>query len=86
MIELRRFKALTDSYGADLHRWPEEARIDAAAFVRVSVQARVLLDAARALDEVIDAASERADALQWPHGELRAAAARLCCTVLTQIA
>ena len=86
MLELTRFKALIASYGTDLHRWPEEVRIDATALLLVSAPARALRDAARSVDAAIDAAGARGDAIYWRPGEQGAAAMRLRAAVQTRIA
>ncbi len=86
MVTLRWFRAMADSYGADLQRWPEEARGKAQALLSVSPQARTLLDEARALDDAIAAASAREDAARWRPGEQTAALARLRSGVEARIA
>jgi hypothetical protein len=57
MLTLKRFKALTDSYGADVQRWPEDERTAAETLLESSAQARALLADARMLDEALAAAS-----------------------------
>ena len=86
MLTLGRFKALADSYGADLRRWPDEARGEARALLNVSAEARALLDEALALDEAIDAASAGEDAVLWQPGGEDAALARLRSGVAARIA
>ncbi len=77
MLSLGRFRALAESYGAELLRWPEAARGEAEALLRMSAAARALLDEARGLDEAIAAAGRREDAALWRPGEQDAALARL---------
>ena len=77
MLTLGRFRRLAASYGADLQRWPEEARRDAQALLDHSAEAGVLFDEARTLDQAIDQATIREDALLWPPGERDAALDRL---------
>lgn len=86
MLTLKRFKALTDSYGAEPERWPASVRADAAALLRVSPEAQQLLAEARELDNTIHAVRERADAVNWPPGEEAAALARLRAAVATRVA
>lgn len=86
MLTLKRFKALTDSYGADPERWPEAMRLDAEALLRASAEARRVLAQARALDEAIDASSTREEALRWPPGQDEAALARLRARVAARLA
>jgi hypothetical protein len=80
MLTLVRFRALADSYGADLRRWPEEVRGDAQALFEVCAEARRLLQAARALDEAIASAGTR-DVLAQAPGEADAALVRLLARV-----
>jgi hypothetical protein len=84
-MTLRRFESLTDSYGADLKRWPEEERGTAAALLEVSAQARQRIAEAAELDEALRAASSRADSALWPGGQADAALARLRSSVGAQI-
>lgn len=86
MLTLRRFTALAESYGAELLRWPPEARGEAAALLRSSAAARAILDEARVLDEAIAAAGRREDAALWRPGEQDAALARLRSGVAARIA
>jgi hypothetical protein len=86
MLTLGRFKALAGSYGADLRRWPEALRGEAQALVNVSAEARACLDAARALDEAIEAASRQEDGVLQQPGEAEAALARLRSGVAARIA
>jgi hypothetical protein len=86
MLTLGRFKALAESYGVDLRRWPEELRGAAQALLATSAEARACLDKARVLDEAIAAASRREEALRWPPGEADAALARLRSAVEARIA
>ena len=59
MMTLRRFRALAQSYGAELHRWPREERGAAQALLESSEEARALLAQERSLDAAISAASPR---------------------------
>jgi hypothetical protein len=77
MLTLRRFKALADSYGAELQRWPDEVRGEAEALLNASPEARRFLAEAQTLDDVIEAASAQEDTMLWPPGEQSAALARL---------
>jgi hypothetical protein len=84
MLTLRRFKALVDSYGADLQRWPPQVRGDAQALLGASLEARELLAEARRLDAAIEA-NARDDAALWQRRE-EAALARLRSGVAARIA
>lgn len=86
MLTLRRFRAMADSYGADLHRWPEEVRDAARMLLNGSAEARALLSAARALDEAIETAREREAATQGRRGMPDAALVRLRSRVAARIA
>jgi hypothetical protein len=86
MLTLGRFRALADSYGADLRSWPEEMRGEAELLARASAEARAVLDEAQTLDEAIAAASAHEDALLWLPGEQDAALARLRAGVGARIA
>ncbi len=86
MLTLKRFKALTDSYGADPGRWPEAVRADAEALLGASDEARRVLAEARALDEAIDANSSREVAVRWQPGEEEAALSRLRARVAARLA
>lgn len=77
MMTLRRFRALADSYGADLQRWPETERDAARALLRRSPAAESALAAAQRLDAAIAAASSQEHAATWQPGEADAALARL---------
>ena len=56
MMPLKHFRAMADSYGADLCRWPGERRAGAQALLECSAAARAILDEARQLDQAIEAA------------------------------
>ena len=86
MMTLRRFKSLTDSYGADLQRWPEDERGAAAALLGSSAQARQRIAEALGLDEALGAASFQTDAALWPAGHADAALAWLRSSVGAEIA
>ena len=84
MLTLKRFKALTDSYGADPRRWPEAVRGDAEVLLRLSPEARRMLASARELDEAINATSDPEDTL--PPSEEKAAMLRLRAGVAARLA
>lgn len=86
MLTLGRFRSMTESYGADLERWPQQARADARALLSVSEQARGLLEEARALDVLIETTRAQADGLLWQPGEQDAALERLRTGVASRIA
>jgi hypothetical protein len=86
MLTLARFRELADSYGGDLQRWPQEARGEAQALLSVSPEARASLEEARALDDVIAAASTGSDAAARRISEDKMALARLRSGVAARIA
>lgn len=86
MMTLQRFTALADSYGADLARWPEEARGPARELLAISDEARALFDEARALDAALAVASARETRLHTPQDGADAALARLRAGVASRIA
>lgn len=49
-----RFRALLDAYGADLRRWPEAERADAARFAQAHPDAAAWAAEAAALDALLD--------------------------------
>lgn len=53
-MELERFRALTDAYGADERHWPASERAAMRALLGQSDEARQLLFAARELDLLLD--------------------------------
>jgi hypothetical protein len=55
-LELSRFAALLDAYGGESEHWPEAERAAALALLERESEARVLLDAALALDSTLDLA------------------------------
>ena len=83
MLTLEGFRAMAESYGADLRRWPEQSRGDAEALLETAAaEARAILAEARTLDGAL----ARADAmLRLPGGE-DAALARLRARVAARIA
>src|SRR6185312_7481000 len=83
---LRRFRALTQSYGAELQRWPQDERGAAEELLRNSGAARALLEQERTLDEAIAAASTHEHSQRWPQGAADAALARLHSGVANRIA
>jgi len=60
-MTIERLTQLAQAYGADLRRWPDDARVDARALAAADPAARRILDEAAALDAVLDA-SARAEA------------------------
>lgn len=60
MMTPRRFRALADSYGAGLHRWPAAERAAAQALLASSAPARAILAEAAALDAALAANAEPA--------------------------
>lgn len=86
MMTLRRFRALTRSYGAELQRWPPQERRAAEELLSRSDEARALLEQERSLDEAIAAASAREQSERWPEGAQEAALARLRSGVANRIA
>lgn len=69
-LSMERFEALVEAYGADLERFPKLERAGARALVVRSSEARRMLEAARALDQLL--ASARADLPLAPSARLRA--------------
>jgi hypothetical protein len=86
MLTLARFRALAASYGADLRRWPEEARREARALLGGCPPARALLEQARALDEALAAASARERRTLVRPVEADAALGRLRARTMARIA
>jgi hypothetical protein len=86
MMTLKRFRLLSESYGADLLRWPAEARDEAQALLSASAEARALFEEARRLDAAIGAASAHEQAQRWPLDERNQALTRLRSRVALQIA
>jgi hypothetical protein len=86
MLTLKRFKAMTDSYGADLLRWPEQERAAAQTLLEGSAEARALLGDARMLDEALAVASARQSAAHRRNNHEAAALARLRSGVAVRIA
>lgn len=52
-IEMSRFEALLDAYGAEPRRWPEAERSAALALVRADPAAAALLERAGAIDDLL---------------------------------
>ena len=77
MITLRRFRALMESYGSDLRRWPAETRSEAEMLVAASAEAQSIMADARELDEILESIHRVEDATLWPPHEQQAALARL---------
>jgi len=86
MLTLRRFRRMAEIYGADLRRWPDKVRADAQALRTVSPQARAILGDARVLDEAIEAAGARENAMLRQPGESDTALARVRAGVAARIA
>ncbi|CAH2601974.1 conserved protein of unknown function [Rhodovastum atsumiense] len=86
MLSLERFRALAQSYGADLPRWPEEWRAGAAALLADSAEARQVLREARRLDALLLEAGQAEAAMGWSPAEEDAALARLRAVVAARIA
>lgn len=57
-MKIERFKAILDSYGTRSDAWPEAERDVATALIETSADARNLLEAAGALDRMLDMAPE----------------------------
>jgi hypothetical protein len=55
-MEIERFKALIDAYGAAVARWPADEREAALSFAETDAEARRLLQDEAALDRLLDAA------------------------------
>ncbi len=85
MLTLARFKAMTDSYGADPSRWPEALRGEAEALLLASAEARAYLESQRAVDDAISAAAAERRAQLERAGEPGAAVARLRASVAARI-
>jgi len=86
MLTIKRFKALADSYGGRLERWPAEVRGEAETVLKSSPQARQILSEASALDEAMEAARRHDDESRWAPGQADAALARLRAGVSTRLA
>ncbi|MCB8881899.1 hypothetical protein ACELLULO517_16770 [Acidisoma cellulosilytica] len=86
MMTINRLKALSDSYGADLLRWPADERRDAEALLRVSADAQAILASAAETDALFDAMSRAEHAALWTEAEEAAAVARLRAGVSGHIA
>jgi hypothetical protein len=84
-MKLSRFKALTDSYGAYLQKWPEDERARAEELLRTSAQARLLMDEARMLDEALERAGAKLDAAVGNTTDDQVELARLRAGVLARI-
>lgn len=77
MLSFKRFASLAQSFGADLERWPAEARADARALLAASAEARAIFAAAHAEDVAIGAARQREEQALWRSDDQDAALARL---------
>ena len=54
-MNLQRFAAIIESYGAEARRWPASERTAAEALLRDSLAARAMLGEATAMDRLLDA-------------------------------
>ena len=61
-VSANRFKAIVDAYGADPDRWPEGERDAALRFMTQDARAEAWLDEAMAIDGLLSAGFEPADA------------------------
>ena len=86
MMTLRRFKVLTEAYGADLRRWPASERAEAAMFLAGSTDARGILKDAQHLDVLIDVAHADEAQTLLQTAEQAAALARLRSGLAARIA
>lgn len=86
MLTIKRFKALADSYGGRLERWPAGVRGEAEMLLNGSPQARQILSEASALDEAMEAARRHDDEIRWAPEQSDAALARLRAGVSTRLA
>ena len=57
-MKIERFKAILDSYGTRSDAWPEAERDAATALIETSADAKNLLEAAGALDQMLDMVPE----------------------------
>jgi hypothetical protein len=85
MMTIRRFRMLTDSYGADLQRWPESLRGQARDLLDSSAEARAVMNRARELDEALAAATNARDTRLWDGETADAALHRLRQSVSTRM-
>jgi hypothetical protein len=77
MMTVKRFRKLTDSYGADLRRWPEGIRPQARALLECSAAAREIMAAASEIDEAIGATASARSKSLWSGDSPEAALVRL---------
>jgi hypothetical protein len=59
-MNIQRFKALVEAYGANPARWPEAERVAALLFTEQSGEARDMLREATAFDRLLDTAESQA--------------------------
>ena len=85
MMTLKRFRALAQSYGADLQRWPEQVRPQARALLDSSAEAHEVIAGARQLDEAIAAADAARSESFWSGDRPEAALVRLRNSVAARI-
>jgi hypothetical protein len=85
MMTMKRFRALADSYGADLQRWPEQMRPQARALLDSSAEAQDIVARARRVDEAIAAAGAERSGRLWSGDRPEAALVRLRNNVAARI-
>lgn len=87
MMTVKELTHAADRYGADLNRWPPPLQEHARTLLSQSPPAQAILEKARALDQLIEAASRHADSRLW-HSPLQkeAALSRLRAGVAARIA
>lgn len=77
MMTIRNFRTLADSYGGDISRWPERARLQARALCDSSAAAQEIIAKARDLDAAIAAAAAARRESVWAGDRPEAALVRL---------
>jgi hypothetical protein len=85
MMTLRRFRALADSYGADVQRWPQRLRGPALAMLDSSAEAQAIISRARELDDAVAAAGAARLERLWGGGSADAALHRVQKSVSARI-
>ncbi len=85
MLTFKQFTALTDSYGGDPQRWPQNMRAEAEALLDCSEEVRMQLAEARKLDDALRSASAKEESQLWSPGDQDAALARLRSSVAARI-
>lgn len=86
MLTLERFRALAESYGGTIARWPEATRADADALLQESAEACAALEEARRLDGMLVAIRVAHDGTVFPRAAQDAALRRLRLGVAARIA